>query len=98
MRFAVSISCLILVCGMVGSAAPPSGQERKRSLDPNSITLLNNVLDHLEDAKHALDGAAPDKPGHSRIAKRLLDQCTDEVIADKKALLEECGANCSGAH
>jgi len=97
MRFVVSLGCLMLMCGMVVSAAAPAG-ESKRVLDPNSITLLNNVLDHLKDTKHALDEAAPDKVGHSRIARHLLDQCTDEVIASKKALLEECGAKCSGAH
>ena len=93
---------LFLICGLAAGlaipavaqnkpaakAAAPAAKE-KRELNPNSITLLNNVLDHLKDAKHALDETSTDKAGHRKIAAHLLDQTTWEVEAQKKALEQE---------
>ncbi|MGO9125738.1 MAG: hypothetical protein ACLP6G_12730 [Terriglobales bacterium] len=92
MKFVVTAGCTLLLLMLVFSAMAPNASPQstpKRSLDPNSITLINNLLDHLRDAKHSLDECQPDRHGHHDMAVRLLAETTNEAEASKKALLEE---------
>ncbi len=91
---------LTLVLSVFSFADPkpanPTPEPPPTGLNPNSVVLLNNVLDHLKDAQHALHEASTDRDGHHRRASELLQQTIDEINATKKSLIQECGKNCAG--
>ncbi len=83
----VALSCTLFVASALSVSAQTGSQPpTKRALDPNSITLVNNTLDHLRDAKHALEECSADRDGHHKVAARLLDEVITEVEASKKSL------------
>jgi hypothetical protein len=79
----------VLLLLVLTAVAPNAAPQSARQVSPNSITVLNNVLDHIRDARHALDQCEPDKHGHHDMLSKLLTQAKDEAEASKSALLEE---------
>ena len=63
--FAAMIFCLVLSASFVTFAAPPP---------PEAQPEMTSALEHLREAKRALESASHDKGGHRTKAISLVDQ------------------------
>jgi len=90
-RSVVAIVCVCILCAFFALArvtAQTPGEKRGAASQqerPDTKALLQNAMNHLEEARSDLKSADTDKEGHKIKAETSLDAAMNEVRAALKA-------------